>query len=257
MNVYVCVKQVPDTETKIELKDEKTVDEASIKKWIINPYDEFAVEEAVQLKEKLGDAEVIVVTLGSEQAQASIRLALAMGGDRALHIVCDQSLDHQTVAQALAGAIKNDGGDSLVFMGKQAIDDDAYQVHLRMAHLLNAAAATNVIAFEMGEGSVLIDREIEEGALEKTELKLPAVVAVTKGINTPRYPPLPSIMKAKRKEIKKLTLADVGVAEVANSMEIVGLQLPTEKTSTKMLEGEIQQTVPELVDLLKNEAKVI
>jgi electron transfer flavoprotein beta subunit len=257
MNVYVCAKQVPDTETKIELKDDKTIDESAIKKWIINPYDEYAVEEAVQLKEKLGDVEVIVVTLGPEKAQEAIRLTLAMGADRALHIVCDQTLDHHLTAKALANAIKADGEPSLVFMGKQAIAADAYQVHLRMAHILGAAAVTNVIAFEWNDGVIAVDREIDEGALEKVELKPPALVAVTKGINTPRYPPLPSIMKAKRKEIKKLTLADVGVEGCANFEEIVGLRLPDEKSGTKMLEGESQETVPELVNLLKNEAKVI
>jgi len=258
MNIYVCVKQVPDTETKMELKDAKTIDQATIKKWIVNPYDEYAVEEAVQLKEKLGtDTQVIVVCLGPEKAQEAIRTTLAMGADRALHIVCDEFLDHHLIATALAGAIKNDGEYSVIFMGKQAIDDDSYQVHLRLALMLGASSATSVSDFEYAEGAVNVAREIDEGAQEKIELKLPAVAAVTRGINTPRYPPLPSIMKAKRKEIKKLTPAEAGISEIINNEEIVGLALPTEKAAGKVVEGEAAETVPELVNFLSNEAKVL
>ncbi|KPK74555.1 MAG: hypothetical protein AMJ79_13785 [Phycisphaerae bacterium SM23_30] len=258
MNIYVCAKQVPDTETKIELADGKTVDESAVKKWIVNPYDEYAVEEAVQLKEKLGDdAQVIVVCLGPEKAAEAIRTTLAMGADRALHIVCDEYLDHHLIATALAGAIKNDGEYSVIFMGKQAIDDDSYQVHLRLAHLLGASGVTSVIDFEYGPEAVQVAREIDEGAQEKIELRLPVVLAVTRGINTPRYPPLPSIMKAKKKEIKKLTPADVGISEITNNEEIVGLALPTEKAAGKVVEGEAAETVPELVNFLSNEAKVL
>ncbi len=257
MNVYVCVKQVPDTETRIELADEKTIDVGAVKKWIVSPYDEYAVEEAVQLKESLGDdTQVIVVSLGPERAQEAIRTTLAMGADRALHIVCDEYLDHHRVAKALAGAIQADGECSLVFLGKQAGDDDAYQVHLRLARMLGASAATSVIDFELAGEVANVSREIDEGAQEKIELKLPAVVAVTRGINTPRYPPLPSIMKAKRKEIKQLTLADVGVSEIANGEEIVALAIPAEKTGGKVVEGEPAQTARELVEFLSNEAKV-
>jgi len=257
MNLYVCVKQVPDTETKIELSGEQ-VDETCVKKWIVNPYDEYAVEEAVQLKEKLGgDTQVIVVSLGPERTRESIRTTLAMGADRALHIVCDDYLDHHHVAQTLAGAIKNDGDYSLIFMGKQAIDDDGYQVHLRMAQMLATSVATGVIGFEYGEGAVQVAREIDEGAREKIELQTPALVAVTRGINTPRYPPLPSIMKAKKKDIKKMTLADVSVTEIVNAEEVIGLSLPEEKPGGKVVEGETPEVAGQLVDFLNNEAKVL
>ena len=257
MNLYVCAKQVPDTETKIELSG-KRIDETCVKKWIVNPYDEYAVEEAIRLKEKLGGApQVIVVSLGPERAQESIRTTLAMGADRALHIVCDDYLDHHHIAKALAGAIKNDGAYSLIFMGKQAIDDDGYQVHLRMAQMLGTSVTTGVIGFEYGEGAVQVSREIDQGAREKIELRMPALVAVTRGINTPRYPPLPSIMKAKKKEIKKLTLANVGVTEIANTFEVIGMALPAEKAGGRVVQGETNEVVPQLVEYLNNEAKVI
>jgi len=258
MNIYVCVKQVPDTESKIELKDERTIDEAAIKKWIVSPYDEYAVEEAVGLKEKLrGDAQVIVVCLGPKKASESIRTTLAAGADRALHIVCEEFLDHHLIATALAGAISSDGEYSVIFTGKQAADDDAHQVHLRMARMLGASVATSVIAFEYTPEAANVTREIDEGAQEKVELALPAVVAVTRGINTPRYPPLPSIMKAKKKEIRELTLADVGVSEVVNCEEIVALSVPDEKPGGRTVEGEVGQTVAELVGFLQNDAKVL
>ena len=146
MNIYVCVKQVPDTEAKITLKDGKSIDESGIK-WILNPYDEYGVEEALKLKEKQGSGEVVAVCLGPERAQESIRMALAMGADRALHVVCDPPVDHLVVAKALAGAIKADGEPGLVFAGKQAIDDDSYQVHVRLARHLSIGVVTNVIGF--------------------------------------------------------------------------------------------------------------
>ena len=257
MNVYVCVKQVPDTETKIALKDLTHIDEASVKKWIVNPYDEFAVEEAVRLKEKRTDVQVIVVSLGAEKAQEALRASLAMGADRGIHVVCDEFLDHHRIATVLANAIKNDGEPALIFMGKQAIDDDASQVHLRLAHMLGASAATHVVAFELKENRALVSREIDEGAKQNVELALPAVVAVAKGINTPRYPTLPNIMKAKKKEIKTLRLADVGAAAIANTEQIVNLSLPRERAAGKVLKGESRESAVVLVNLLKNEAKVV
>ena len=256
MNIYVCLKQVPDTEAKISLKGETGIDESGIK-WIISPYDEYGVEEALKLKEKGGGAEVVAVCLGPERAQESIRMALAMGADRALHITADAPLDHLLIARALANAIKNDGEAGVIFTGKQAIDDDAVQVHIRLAHALGASVATNVTAFEFQEGTVRVSREIDEGAHEKMELKTPAVIAVTKGINTPRYSTLPNIMKAKKKEIRKITLKDAGIDSVKNVEEVVKLSLPREKPGGKVLEGEAQDTVPKLIGLLKDEAKVV
>ncbi len=200
---------------------------------------------------------MIVVSLGPERAAESIRTTLAMGADRALHIVCDEVLDHHHIAKALAGAIKNDGDYSLIFMGKQAVDDDGYQVHLRMAQILETSVSTSVIGFEYSDGTASVSREIDEGAQEKIDLQMPALVAVTKGINIPRYPPLPSIMKAKKKEIKKLTLADVGVSEIVNNYQVVGLALPEEKAGGKVVEDETPVAVPQLVDYLNNEAKVL
>jgi len=256
MSIYVCVKQVPDTEARIAPQGEGAIREEGIK-WVMNPYDELAVEEALRLKEAQNNGEVIVVSLGPERAQEAIRMALAMGADRALHVVSDEYLDHRLVAKALAGAIQSDGTPTMVFAGRQAIDDDGFQVHLRLAHLLGITAATDVREFAYDETGVSVTREIEEGALEKLTLAAPAMVAVARGINTPRYPTLPNIMKAKRKEIKQLSLSDVGVAEVVNHEAILDLTAPPEKAQGRILEGEHAETVPELVRLLHDEAKAV
>ena len=261
MRIYVCIKHVPDTEARLEPKDGPKINDDEIK-WIISPYDEFAVEEAIQLKEKESGSEVVAVSLGSPKAIETIRKALAMGADRGIHITTEDFLDHHKVATALAKAIQNDGESeseaTVIFMGKQAIDDDSYQVHIRVAHQLNASVATNVSSFsyQSGADSVNVESEIEEGAKEKLELKLPSIVAVTKGINTPRYPSLPNIMKAKRKKVKTLSPEDLGITDITNHEEIINLSKPQEKSGGKIIEGEYQDTVPQLAKLLKDEAKV-
>ncbi|GAB4169460.1 MAG: electron transfer flavoprotein subunit beta/FixA family protein [Calditrichia bacterium] len=256
MNIFVCIKQVPDTETKIVLKDDKTIDEAGIK-WIMSPYDEYAVEEAIQYKEKNGDVEVVVVSVGPERAQEAIRTALAMGADRGVHVVADSFLEPGVVAAALANVIKNEGDGKLIFTGKMAIDNDWYQTHVRLARLLNAGVATNVNSIEYGDSGVVVSHEIGGGEQEKLELPFPSVIAVDKSLNKPRYPTLPNIMKAKKKEIKKLTPADAGIEGLENRLEIIGYEMPPQKGGGKKLEGEYSETVPELVKLLKDEAKAI
>lgn len=257
MNIYVCVKRVPDTEASIKLKNDKQIDAEAVGKWVVNPYDEYAIEEALKLKGQDTDIQVVLVSLGPENAQETIRVALSMGADRAIHIVSNDFLDHHYIAKALSEAIKQDGEYKLVFMGKQAIDDDSYQVHLRMARMLGASAATSVISFEFDGEKAIVSREIDEGDQEKIELKLPALIAATKGLNEPRLPSLRNIMAAKKKEIKKVSLEELGITGVENREEVLSLSLPEEKAGGKIIEGEIAETVPELTRLLKEEAKVI
>jgi electron transfer flavoprotein beta subunit len=257
MKVFVCIKQVPDTAGRIPLADETHIDESGIGDWVINPFDEYALEEALRLKEARGEVEVVLVCLGPERSVGAIRTALAMGADRELFIVTEEFLDHHLIARAIATAIENDGPGELIFMGKQAVDDDGYQVHLRVAHMLDLPAVTNVIAFEMGDGVVRVSREIEEGARQNIEMKLPAVVAVTKGINEPRFPNLGRLIKARKKEITRVTLADLGIEKIVNHEEIVGLSQPPEKPPGRILQGEKEQSVSELLGLLHKEAGVL
>jgi electron transfer flavoprotein beta subunit len=255
MKIFVCIKQVPDTEAVLSIKDGKSINEENIK-WIISPYDEYAVEEALKLKEKLGDGSVTAITFGPERASSALRTALAMGAEHAIHIKADGVFDHGVVASALAGAIEQEGDVGIIFMGKQAIDDDAYVTHAYLAEKLGVPVATNVIAFAYND-KVTVEREIDEGAREKIEMATPCIVGATKGLNEPRYASLMGIMKAKKIPIKEIALADLGLADAKNVVETEKLFSLPEKPAGRVLEGEVEDTIKELVRLLKDEAKVL
>ena len=255
MNIIVCVKQVPDTEAVLQVKDGKTINEEGIK-WIVNPYDEYAIEEALKQKEKISDSTVTVITLGPNRADSALRTALAMGAQNAVHIETDEFTDHKTTAKALANAIKQED-PGIIFMGKQAIDDDSYLTHAYLAEYLEAPVATNVLGFNYEENKVTVEREIDEGAREKIEMQIPCIVAATKGLNEPRYPSLMGIMKAKKIPIKKLTLADAGISEINNKIRTEKLYSLPEKPEGKVIEDEPEAAVKTLVKLLKEEAKVL
>jgi len=256
VNIYVCVKQVPDTEASILVKDGKSINEAAIK-WIVSPYDEYAIEEALKLKEKIPASMLTAVCLGPERVQNALRTALAMGADRAVHVECTVALDYQNTARALAQVIRMDKDFGVIFMGKQAIDDDAYQLHILLAEELGIPAATNVMAFALEEQKVKVEREIDEGAREKIEMAVPCVVAAAKGLNTPRYASMMGIMKAKKVEIKKITLSEIGIDESQNRIRLLKLSAPAEKPQGRIIPGEPAAAVHELVRLLREEAKVL
>lgn len=256
MNIYVCIKQVPDTEATLLVKD-TSINEAGIK-WIISPYDEYALEEALKLKEKIAGSTVTVVTLGPQRAESAIRSGLAMGAEKAVHIETDELfLDHKTVAAALGNAIKQDADYGIIFLGKQAIDDDSYLTHIYLAEHLGIPAATNVIEFNHEDGKVTVEREIDEGAREKIEMTVPCVIGATKGLNEPRYASLMGIMKAKKIPIKKFTLEEAGITDVTTKIKREKLYSPPEKPPGRVIEGEVEDAVKELVRVLKEEAKVL
>ncbi len=246
----VCIKQVPDTETRVRVAaDGRTLDPTGVT-WIINPYDEFAIEAALQLKEKLGAGEVVVVSLGAAGVQTAIRSALAMGADRAIHLKCETGTpDSLAVARALAVAIQglNPG---IVWLGKQAVDDDAAQVGPMLAELLGLPCATLVAKFELDGQTAKVEREIE-GGLEVVEVPLPAVLTTDKGLNQPRFASLKGIMAAKKKTIEERP-ADLG----APNLELLALELPPARAAGRIV-GEGAAAVPELVRVLREEAKAI
>jgi electron transfer flavoprotein beta subunit len=256
MNIYVCMKQVPDTEAVLTIKDGKSINEENIK-WIISPYDEYAIEEALKLKEKISGSSVTLLSLGPERVVSSLRTGLAMGAENAIHIEANEYIDPKVVARSLANAIKQEESYGIIFMGKQAIDDDFYLTHIYLAEYLEIPVATNVIAFSHESDKVTVEREIDEGAREKIEMGLPCIIGATKGLNEPRYASLMGIMKAKKIPIKKLTLTDVGITEIKNKIRPEKLYTPPEKPEGKIIEGEIEEAVQELVKLLKDEAKVL
>lgn len=258
MKVFVCIKQVPDTESKIKIRaDQNGIDSLGIK-WVMNPYDEYAVEEALKLREAGKCTAVHVISLGPKsRVTETLRTALAMGADEALVIDSGEDLDSSATAKALAAAIKAEGEFKFILTGKLAIDDNNSAVSQMLAEFLNLPHATVVSKMNVQEANVLCEREIEAGTREVIELSIPALIAANKGLNTPRYASLPGIMKAKKKLIKEVTLESLGVGAQDIKFKFVAFQLPPEKPSVKMLTGDAKQQVEQLAGLLRNEAKVI
>jgi electron transfer flavoprotein beta subunit len=249
LKIAVCLKRVPDTTTKIVVGGDGTsIDEAGVK-FVPNPYDEYALEAALSLKEKAGAGETVVVTLGGDAAQETIRTALAMGIDRAVLLQSAGSADGIVVARALAAELGG-GGYDLILCGKMAVDDYNHQVGAMVAELLSLPCITAISSLAIEAGRVTAEREIE-GGVEVVTCQLPAVLTTDKGINTPRLPSLKGIMAAKKKplESKPVTLG-------APSLTVTGLKLPPERQAGKIV-GEGPDAVPALVQLLRTEAKVI
>lgn len=257
MNIYVCIKQVPATETKIKINATGTgIDPAGVK-WIMSPYDEFAVEEALRVKEKNAGSQVTVISAGPQRVTETIRTALAMGCDNAVWIETAEDADSFQSAKALAAAIKKEASADLIFTGKQAIDDDCAQVSQLIATFLEIPYATVVLNAEYAGASVQVKRETEGGSLEVIELQKPCLIAAQKGLNEPRFASLPNIMKAKKKDIKQYKMADLGITDADKKIRMVNVQLPPPKQAGKKLSGDNAAQAHELVRLLKEEAKVL
>jgi electron transfer flavoprotein beta subunit len=259
MNAVVCVKQVPDTETLIKLNADGTGIETQGIKWIPNPYDEYAVEEAVRQKEKTGGT-VTLVCLGPDQALDAIRSGLAMGADTAIHINDAEffaKADPYATAVALAAAIKDLEYD-MIFCGKQAVDDDAGQVATILGELLDLPVITVLVEFEISDDgkTAIATREIE-GGHAVIEVPLPAIFTAQKGLNEPRYASLPQIMKAKKKPVTVKTTAELGVS--AEPMTLIkGMSLPPERQAGKMIDGaDATAKAAALAKALHEEAEVI
>lgn len=262
MNIFVCVKQVPDTETKVIPNGDGSFIETSSIKWIMNPYDEFAVEQALQVKAANAGSTVTVLRVGGVKDTESLRTALAMGADDAILVESADNLDSYMIAKALKGAIDKSGKKpDLVFAGKQAIDDDCLQVPQLLAQMLDIPSVSVVVGFEMNGNKLMLKREIEGGSLEVYEVETPVLIAANKGLNTPRYASLPGIMKAKKKPMAQHSLADVGVSDADRRVKYSQFTLPPEKPAGKkfdaMEEAARAGVVKDVVGLLRNEAKVI
>ena len=249
MKVLVPVKRVIDYNVKIRVKADGTGVETANVKMSMNPFDEIAVEEAVRLKEKGTASEVVAVSIGPAQAQETLRTALAMGADRAIHVQTDVETQPLGVAKALKALVDKEQ-PQLVVLGKQAIDDDANQTGQMLAGLLGWAQGTFASKVEPGSGTVSVTREVD-GGLETVELRLPAVVTTDLRLNEPRYASLPNIMKAKKKPIEAVSPADLGVDMTPRLTTLKVVEPARRKAGIKV------GSVDELVDKLKNDARVI
>ena len=257
MKIFVCIKQVPDTETKIKITpDQKGIESAGVK-WVLNPYDEYAVEEAVKLRDANPGSQAWVLTSGPKtRAVESLRTALAMGADEAI-VINSENLDNFSTAKALAKVIQDEGGAQVVFTGKLAIDDNSSSVSQMVAEFLNVPHTTVVSKFTFNKENVVVERDIEGGAKEVVQMMNPSVIAANKGLNMPRYASLPGIMKAKKKTIKEIEFSSLGIAATDVKVTYSQFALPPEKPAVKMLAGDSSAQANELVKLLRDEAKVL
>ncbi len=249
MKILVAVKRVIDYNVKIRVKSDNSGVETANVKMSMNPFDEIAVEEAVRLKEAGTATEIVVVSMGVAQCQETIRTALAMGADRGILVQSDDALQPLAVAKLLKALVEKEQPD-LVILGKQAIDDNSNQTGQMLAALLGWAQGTFASKLTLADGKVEVTREID-GGLETLSLSAPAVITTDLRLNTPRYASLPNIMKAKKKPIETIAVADLGV-DTAPRLKTVQVSEPPTRAAGIMVES-----VAELVDKLRNEAKVI
>ncbi|MEA3320988.1 MULTISPECIES: electron transfer flavoprotein subunit beta/FixA family protein [Bacillaceae] len=257
MNIFVLLKRTFDTEERLTVSNGSINEDGA--EFIINPYDEYAVEEAIQVRDTHG-GEVTVVTVGSEEAEKELRTALAMGADKAVLINTEDDVengDQFTTAKILAEFLKDKDAD-LIIGGNVAIDGGSGQVGPRVAELLDIPYVTTITKLEIEGGKATIVRDVE-GDSEVIETSLPLLVTAQQGLNDPRYPSLPGIMKAKKKPLEELELDDLDLDEddVEAKTKTLEIYLPPKKEAGRVLQGELDAQVKELVSALRNEAKVI
>ncbi|MEK9627823.1 MAG: electron transfer flavoprotein subunit beta/FixA family protein [Nitrospinota bacterium] len=263
MKIIVCIKQVLDTGAKIEIQDEKIVSPGS--PFIMNPYDEFAVEEAVRIKTALPDSEITVLSLGPDSVKETLKRALAMGADHAVHISDPlfDGIDNSLVASVLARAVQKHSFD-LVLCGRQAVDDDMAQVGPALAVLLEIPFVTIVTKIQFSDDfkSADITRQIEGGSEIRKNMTLPFLATCQKGLNEPRLPSLKGIMAAKKKEIQNLSATDLGLDAEAlnpenNKLQEIKLSLPPERKKGIILEGTDEEMAKQLATIIREEEKII
>lgn len=249
MKVLVAIKRVIDYNVKIRVKSDESGVETTNVKMSMNPFDEIAVEEGVRLREGGDSEELIAVSIGPKQTQETIRTALAMGADRGIHVETNDDVEPLAVAKLLKAIIEKENPD-LVVLGKQAIDDDSNQTGQMLAALMGWSQGTFASELKISDGKANVTREID-GGLETIQINMPAVVTTDLRLNTPRYASLPNIMKAKKKPIDESSPADLGV-DISARLTTLKVTEPSSRDA-----GVIVEDVAELVDKLKNEAKVI
>jgi electron transfer flavoprotein beta subunit len=256
MNIYVIMKRTFDTEEKIALRNGKIAEDGA--EFIINPYDEYAIEEAIKSRDAHG-GEVTVITIGSEEAEKELRTALAMGCDKAV-LISNEDVENydQTSTEIILAKYFEDKDVDLILTGNVSIDNGTGQVGPRLAEKLGIAHVSTITKLEIDGDKATIERDVE-GDLEIIETTLPLLVTAQQGLNEPRYPSLPGIMKAKKKPLEVLELDDLDLDEddVEGKTETVEVFLPPAKLAGKVLSGDIEDQAKELVKLLKSEAKVI
>lgn len=255
MKLLVCIKQVPDMESKFKIDADGVWYDRGDLAWRMNEYDEYAVEQAVQVKEATG-ADLTVLCIGPDQVKETMKKALAMGCDRGVHIADDQShrRDPFQIASLIA-AFARDKGFDLIFTGMQSQDRGSGQVGVMAAELLGLPAVTTIVGFALAGNTITVKRELEGGVKATVEATLPALVTCQLGLNTPRYPTLPNIMKAKKKELLTVAAADLSPADAL--LNTVKLTFPEKKGGGVFLEGDVGEVADRLIRILKEKTSVL
>ena len=255
MNIYVCVKHVPDSAATITVEGKNGINENIT--FLLNPYDEHAVTEAAKIKAACADVEVVAVCLGKPAAENTLRSAMAMGANRSILIETERSHDSIFTSRALAAAIRADGQPWIIFTGKESIDNEGMQTQFRLAANLGLPVATNVVKVDVDNGSVRVESEREAGTIDVVRMTTPCVIGAGKGLNMPNYPTFPNIMKSRKKSVRKIGMAELAIEKPAAGMEIEELVPAVEQRAPKALTGSAADIAAQIVDILKNEAKVI
>lgn len=251
MKILVCVKQVPSRDAILRINESGTWIQERDLVYEVNEPDAYAVEEALRIREKVG-GEVVIVSLGPERAQITIKDALAKGANRGIHI-CDPKLEHLdplTQCRAMAEVIRKEGFD-LVFTGLQSDDNGFAQTGVILGELLGVPSATIVMAVEVGDTSIRVKRELESGWFQWYELPIPASITIQSGLNQPRYATLKGIMEAKKKTIQKVTAADLSLTDLSAKQEIEKVYFPIKNKKTEIIEGSAKEAAAKLAARLK------
>lgn len=256
MKILVCIKQVPDMESKFKVDDNGTWYAKTDLAWRMNEYDEYAVEQAVQVKEQLKEGDITVLCIGSDQVKETMKKALAMGCDRGAHIADDDASTKEPLQ--IAGTIAEyarDKGFDLIFTGMQSQDRGSGQVGVLLGEMLEIPSVSTVVEFELGDGKVAVKRELEGGIKACVSVTTPAVITCQLGLNTPRYPTLPNIMKAKKKELLSTDIAEL--LKVDKRQETLKMYTPEKKGGGMVLEGDAGDLADQLIKILKEKTGVL
>ncbi len=256
MKILVCIKQVPDMESKFKVDADGTWYAKTDLAWRMNEYDEYAVEQAVQLKEQVKEADVTVLCIGGDKVKETMKKALAMGCDRGAHVADDDSNTKEPMQ--IAGIIAeyaNEKGFDIVFTGMQSQDRGSAQVGVLLAEMLGMPSITTVVDFEFADGTVTAKRELEGGIKAGVKVGLPAVITCQLGLNTPRYPTLPNIMKAKKKELVSVSVDEL--LKVDARQETAKMYFPEKKGGGLVLEGDAAELADQLIKILKDKTGVL
>lgn len=255
MQIYVCIKHVPDSAANIAIKDKNSIDENLA--FLLNPYDEHGVSEAAAIKKQIPDTEVIAVCLGKKDAEKTIRSAMAMGADRGILVETDAVPDSMTTARVLKAAIQQDGTPGLIFTGKESIDAEGMQTMFRLGALLDLPVVNNAVGFEIQGQRARVTMETGGGGTQVCDLSMPCIVGAGRGLNTPSYPTFPDVVKARKKEIKTMAMAELSFEPPRGSSRITELTPFAQNRSPREITGSPAEVAARIVAILKEEAKVI